>query len=80
VESALLDIVQLIQEHHEDKLTNILGSVRVQHSPEMKAKEHVFPIMKIIRNPIGGTVSPQGLIKKALPHGEESQQVYDTLR
>jgi hypothetical protein len=38
VESALLDIVRLIQEHRKDKLTNILGSVRIQHSPE--------PIMK----------------------------------
>ena len=46
VESALLEIVRLIQEHREDKLTNILGSIRVQHSPETKSKENVFPIMK----------------------------------
>jgi hypothetical protein len=36
VEYTLLDIVQLFQEHHKDKVTNILGSIRVQHSPETK--------------------------------------------
>jgi hypothetical protein len=46
VESALLDIVRLIQGHHEDKQINILGSIRVQQSPETKSKENVFLIMK----------------------------------
>jgi hypothetical protein len=43
---SLLEIVRLIEEHHEDKLTNILGSIRVPHSPQTKSKEKVFPTMK----------------------------------
>jgi hypothetical protein len=73
VESALLDIVRVIQEHHEDKLTNSLGSVRIQHSPEMKAKENVLPILKKYGIPLE---ERRGLIERALPHEQESQQVY----
>jgi hypothetical protein len=64
VESALLEIVRLIQEHREDKLTNILGSIRVQHSPETKSKENVFPIMKKYGIPLEERRVHKGLLKE----------------
>jgi hypothetical protein len=64
VESALLDIVRLIQEHCKDKLTNILGSIRVQHSPETKSKENIFPIMKKYEFPLEERRVHKGLLKE----------------
>jgi hypothetical protein len=64
VGSALLDIVRLIQKHRKDKLTNILGSIRVQHIPETKARENVFPIMKKYGIPLEERRVHKGLLKE----------------
>jgi hypothetical protein len=71
VESALLDIVRHIQEHREDKLTNILGSIRVQHSPETKSRENVFPIMKKYGIPLEERRVHKGLLKELFHMGKK---------
>jgi hypothetical protein len=67
----LLDIVRLIQEHRKDKPTNILGSVRVQHSPETKAKENVFPIMNKYGIPLEERRVHKGLLKELFHMGKK---------
>jgi hypothetical protein len=67
----LLDIVRHIQEHREDKLTNILGSIRVQHSPETKSRENVFPIMKKYGIPLEERRVHKGLLKELFHMGKK---------
>jgi hypothetical protein len=42
----------------------ILGSIHVQHSPETKLKENVFPIMKKYRIPLEEWRVHKGLLKE----------------
>jgi hypothetical protein len=46
IEEVLLDIVEGIQKHREDKLSQILGSLQVEHSPGTKNNQKTFPLLK----------------------------------
>ena len=43
IEEVVLDIVEGIQKHREDKLSQILGSLQVEHSPRTKKNPKTSP-------------------------------------
>jgi hypothetical protein len=64
IEEVLLDIVEGIQKHREDKLSQILGSLQVEHSPRTKNNPNTFPLLKRYGVPLEERRVHKGLLRE----------------
>ncbi len=64
IEEVVLDIVEGIQKHREDKLSQILGSLQVEHSPRTKKNPKTFPLLKRYGVPLEERRVHKGLLRE----------------
>jgi hypothetical protein len=64
IEEVLLDIVEAIQKHREDNLSQILGSLQVEHSPRTKKNPKAFSLLEPYRIPLEERRVHKGLLRE----------------